>query len=743
MRRDNYLLAILEKAFTLAFPSNHPYHFPIIGFKEELASLTAADVKHFYHKYYHPERATLFLVGDLDLEQDVNFVADVFAAAQRSEGSERALFPPVIRATETVHTTIYQEIQMPYGCMYWAIPGRRQHAADVASIAGIILSNGQTGRLQHKLVDELKIADSIFCHPLVLDEAGLFLIAFTPKPGKMEECYEVIKKELEAVIQNGVTTEELQRVVAKQVMSFLMQMESHGMLVYRWIESFFTTGNELELFSRPEKIEAITTADIVDYMQQSLNPFLASTINLMPLPAAAKPLWQDSITKIRAQENAILQVHQRSAPVEAAKFVNSLEEPKTFAFDFPQPTNEFTLPCGLKVLVYVEKKLPIACAQFLFKLGNQLPQLKEGYLVEVMADLLIEGSAAASKKENTDCLDTLGVLGGFSPFGCFFSVTAANFAQAFEQFFRIMTTPKFDHTAFAKIKAICLNNIERQKDNPTARAIRALRQDLYAGTDYAWSFEQAVQFVKDIDLSIVRAKHQEFINPEAMVLSVVGDVDVVLLKSLLERLTTGWKSQHRYRPRIIPAPKLKSGLQLTIPMLRDQAVLIMGRGSKVDLHHPDATALKLLSRILFESLGSRIFELRARTGLFYTASGAFDPGTSKSKGSDFIWVMLNPENVARAEVMLAQMLTEIAEHGVTQEELEAAKQMLVQSLVRLASSNNALASTLAMLEEEGLGFDYYQTVRAEVQALTLEQINAVAKKHCTLEGMAKIQVGGT
>ncbi len=58
MYKDKYIRSMQEKAFCQTFPANHPYHFPIIGFKEELANLTAADLRTFYHKYYHPTAKT-------------------------------------------------------------------------------------------------------------------------------------------------------------------------------------------------------------------------------------------------------------------------------------------------------------------------------------------------------------------------------------------------------------------------------------------------------------------------------------------------------------------------------------------------------------------------------------------------------------------------------------------------------------------------------------------------------------
>lgn len=744
MRRDNHVLGIIEKAFNLAFPANHPYHFPIIGFKEELANLTAADVKKFYEKYYHPERATLFLVGDIDLEKDVNFVAEVFNALPATKSEALASFPPVIQLTETTHTTIYQEIQMSYSSMFWTIPGKAQGGVDTPTILAIILGNGQTGRLQQKLVDELKIADMVSCMPMMLNEAGLFFILFAPKAGQKDLCYKIISDELQSIIKDAPTAEELQRAVAKQNMMFFMQIEQHMALVYQWISSFFATRNEFDFFAYPEKIESLTTTDIQNYVQQKLHPFLASKIDLLPIEESKKPLWQDAITKIRAQENKILDVHQRTALVESPKFLNTLGEPKTFEFNFPEPTDIFTLPCGLKVLVRVDKKIPTISAQFAFKDAAYFKNAKEGSATELMTQLLIEGSKGSiGKQENTNRLDILGAMYGFSAATCSLNVTAANFPQALEQFFRIITEPQFEASAFAKVKEISLRNIDMVKDQPIQLAIRALWQELHKGTVLDWNFDAAKDFIKNLELSEMQALHEKTVCPQAMLLSLVGDINITELKTTLEKLTAGWGDPTKiFAKKILPNPKQTSALELKIPMLRDQAVLIFGRGNDVDFYHKDAVALKILSKILFEGMNSRMFKIRVKTGLFYTASGAFAPGDKHNNGSELVYALLNPANAQRTAELIAAMLAEVCANGVTKAELDAAKQMTLQMLVQIASNNSALASQFTMLENDEFGFDYYKKYWDTVQALTVAEINAVAKKHCSLAGMAKIQAGG-
>src|SRR3989339_694134 len=82
-------------------------------------------------------------------------------------------------------------------------------------------------------------------------------------------------------------------------------------------------------------------------------------------------------------------------------------------------------------------------------------------------------------------------------------------------------------------------------------------------------------------------------------------------------------------------------------MLRDQVMLLMGRPSNIDIYHDDYVPVKILDFIVFNSLGSRLFQLREQTGLFYTAFGMFAAGASRIFGFDYVGSILNLENVEK------------------------------------------------------------------------------------------------
>ena len=75
MYRDNYPRSLIMELMAALFP-DHPYHYPVIGFKQDLFDVHADQLRAFYKKHYWPNNATLVIVGDVDPE-------DAFAQAKK------------------------------------------------------------------------------------------------------------------------------------------------------------------------------------------------------------------------------------------------------------------------------------------------------------------------------------------------------------------------------------------------------------------------------------------------------------------------------------------------------------------------------------------------------------------------------------------------------------------------------------------------------------------------------------
>jgi len=158
-----------------------------------------------------------------------------------------------------------------------------------------------------------------------------------------------------------------------------------------------------------------------------------------------------------------------------------------------------------------------------------------------------------------------------------------------------------------------------------------------------------------------------------------------------------------------PSTKVESYTPQNIDhfMLRDQVVFLLGQPSSLTIDNPDLIPIKLLNIVSFSSLGSRLFELREATGMFYTATGVFGQGAAKEHGFDFMYVILSPDKLQEVEKQVKVLINEIGRKGIVQKELDVARRIYMKSLIDLSGKNENVANQLGRLETLGLGTDYF------------------------------------
>ena len=740
MYKDHYWKAMYERAMRIVFPSNHPYHFPIIGFKQELLNLSADDLKAFYKKYYHPSHATLFIVGDINDQEAFDLAKEHFASIPNNNGHLQASFPDLIPDPVSNHTCMYEDVKKEQLGFYWVMPGLKAGKQEVAALVEHVLGYGDSGRLVKKLVDEKKIATSVAASATSFMEAGLFFIFIEPVEGKRAECEEVVRTALQELIEKGVSESELAAAIKTKGRGFLERLQSHQSFVYSWLQSYFATRDEYDIFNRINRFQAINSEQIVSFIKMYLDPLFMNSIALLPLP-------QNQIEKFTAAralsdelDKKILAKHERTTPLEAPKLVHSLSEPEKLSFSFPKPQREITLPNGLKVLLCKHGHLPLVSAHLAYRDDDYLGSSLEGVKVNMMMTMLIEGSKHYTKQDNVAFFNEHGAAYGFDTSGIRLSLLNEGYEEVFNRLVWIASYPTFPHDALDKIKTIFVDSYERSKDQPASVMERSIKNVLYQGKDFGWTFDEAIQLINGLNRVDLCKLHMQFLCAHNMVLSVAGNFNLDDMQAIIEktfsRLPAGSMTEFKY-----PAPQFTPKKQVDEYMMRDQALLALFQPSSLNIYHEDLIPVRLLNVIAFNSLGSRLYALREKTGLFYSGFGAFAAAASREPGFDYVGAIVSLDKIDQAERMIRQMLHDFSEKGVLEKELKDARQIYLKGIIDKASTIGSIAGTIAKLDALKLDDDYYDKVLARIQEIDCVTLNKKAALYFKEENMARVRIG--
>lgn len=738
MYRDNLESKVFEKALELSFAPNHPYHFPIIGFKEQLANLHAPQLKDFYKRYYHPSKAAIFIIGDIDFSDAEIEVRKNFGHFTNPDTVYYPEFPGQSPELFSSDLTMYEEVEQEKLCYYWKVPGLAQINTALADVFFNVFASGANSRLYKALVDDKEIASDVELSADLMYQDGVMALFVTPNDKDFSVVRQVVAEEIAKILKDGFTAEEVDRAKLGIALNFVRKTEKWGDLVWDLMAETFITNDPKRVFGYLGELDAVTNVMVQDFFVQHVFADRVATISLRSLPGSMKSAWQKNLEYNKAAEAKILSNHLRTTPLEDAKRVHQLPKPEFFKTEFPQPEVYNSEKTGIKLLLYKKNPYPIAFFKLNFKNSYLLSKEQEGLLVDVMMQMLVEKSKKYSREESLEFLEGLGAQFNLDSDGVAVNCLAGNFASALHRVFEIFCEPVFESEALEKHRQILLSDLLEQADNPQRVGIRSFYKSCYPNSGFAWSHEEAVDFVQKITLADIVACHKKYCNPGAFFTAAAGQVDKAFLIDLLDQ------SFANIEPHELNFSRAEGVISVEtehVTMLRDQVVLLLARPSSLTISSPDYLPLSVLNLIMFYSLGSRLYQIREQKGLFYNIFGGFGLDASGLGSVDYICTMLNLEDVELAKSEILRIIEDAKQNGITQSELDDAKQVYLGSLVGMFSDTPAVMQVLVSLNLFDLSFDYYSNILDRLDRLTIEDVNDAAKRYIKMDQFMTVTVG--
>ena len=203
----------------------HPYHHPVIGYRQDLERLSVQQMRDYYHRHYGPNRAFLVVVGNIDRVRTAQRIRELFGPLPRVEDRKEPLAEPApIGERRAILRTPHSVTRLCFGFPTCRMGERDDYALDLLAHD---LGNSKNSRLYRRLVlkDEL-VTDVNVMNETRQEPGALFLLCELRdgvQPAKVEA---VVREEIEAQIREGVSKKDLARIRAQIKASFLFQDES-------------------------------------------------------------------------------------------------------------------------------------------------------------------------------------------------------------------------------------------------------------------------------------------------------------------------------------------------------------------------------------------------------------------------------------------------------------------------------------------------------------------------------------
>ena len=223
---DNPQANLQEHVEATAFLTS-PYHWPTIGWKEDIERFTLDDLKAHYKTYYNPVNAILVVVGDFKREE-------LFPRIQKAFGSITTGTPPNqekdVDPEQTGERKVFvkREAQLPYLVMGYHVPNLREPDSYALEVTAALFSAGKSSRLYQSLVRQKRLVLSVEAdHSLLSRDPSLFYLSAELLPGKeVKEVENALDQEMERLKEEFVGAHELEKAKNQLEASFIFGQDS-------------------------------------------------------------------------------------------------------------------------------------------------------------------------------------------------------------------------------------------------------------------------------------------------------------------------------------------------------------------------------------------------------------------------------------------------------------------------------------------------------------------------------------
>jgi len=203
----------LEKLLAMVYPDDFPYHWPVIGYMDDLDRAALGDFTDFFKKYYGPQNASLVIAGDFDEKSVKEYVEKYFSEIKNlaSLPKEKILFDFYNGGEK--RQTVKDKVQFPRLYLAYPMPAFGEKEMYAADLLSDVLSSGKSARLYRKLVHEKQICLDAFAALVPLEKSSLFIVMATAKPGiSIETVESETLKVIDDIINEEITDYEIERV---------------------------------------------------------------------------------------------------------------------------------------------------------------------------------------------------------------------------------------------------------------------------------------------------------------------------------------------------------------------------------------------------------------------------------------------------------------------------------------------------------------------------------------------------
>ncbi|MHA7900004.1 MAG: M16 family metallopeptidase [Henriciella sp.] len=741
---------VLHKAL---YPDDHPYNWQVIGSLADLQAAELSDVKEFFNDWYTPNNVTLVVAGDFDTEQAKAWVDRYFAEIPR--GPDIVPMEPRPGVVEETVKLFHEDnfAQLPQLTMVW--PTVEQYHPDSYPLAVLteLLTDGKEAPLNEVLIDEAKVAASVGAFSYDSELSGEMILQVSAFDGTdLDDVATALADGFARFESDPITADALQRVKTRQEVAFYDALNGVLGKGAQLAQYSIFAGDPGYIDEDLARLQAVTAEDVRRVYETYIKdqPFVATSF----VPRGQPELALEGSERAEVVIEPIVQGAEAEVdPTSSTEYertpslIDRTVEPPY------GPTPQLATPevwkaetaNGIKVFGITDSELPLVRFSLQMEGGHLLDTPETAGTANLLAEILTKGTATKTPAELDNAFALLGADVSVNVNNESFEITgqtlARNFAETIALVEEALLEPRWDAEEFELAQARTRDAIQAASARPNAIATRAFNYVTYgADSMRALSTLGSISTLDAISLEDLKIWRAENLSPHLASMRVVGDVTEADVSAALQGLTERWERVE---------VELKTSQQPEAPT-ESTVYFYDVPGSSQSVFRFGYPALKRtnpefnLAGVMNYRLGGGGFasrltqELREGKGYTYGIGSSFS-GTEQV-GTFSIGSGVRSNVTLEAAALTRDIMSDYAA-TFTEEDLEVTKSFFTKSQARRFESLGAKLSVISDIADYGLPNDYVAQQIAEVEALTVPRVVALAETYIRPGAMNYVIVG--
>lgn len=719
----------------------HNYGKTTIGNRADIERVPIANLQEFYRRFYRPENALLIIAGKFDRDKALELTAKYFAPLKNPEARLNKTYTeePVQDGERSVR--VRRVGSVPLVGVVYHIPAGGHAEFPAVDVLSAILTADVSGRLYKSLVETKKAATVSGFNYRSHDPGVMVITAQCAAEQPPGEVLAAMLASIDEVAQKGVTAEEVERARTMFLKRRELEAADSSRLAIS-LSNWASQGDWRLYFLYRDRMEKVTAEEVS-----------AAAAKYLKADNRTVGIFEPVASPDRSSVPQLVDLQEAVDGYAGREEVATGENFEVTPANIEQRTKRVDLRSGVKAAL-IEKKTRNNAVTLRLALRYGTVESLRGQTgpCEILPQLMLRGTKALSRQEIDDALDKLRAQVSITgrPGELVVSVNARRqtLPEVLTLLRQVLREPSLPEKELELLKQEALAELKSSLTDPQALAqtLVAAHVSPYPQDDprHVATIPEDIATVESTDRKAIVSLYERFLGGQHGELAIVGDFDAKEIVPAVESLLDGWKSAENFER--IPRPSVRDvtgGIEKILTPDKQNAVYYAAQSFPMrdtDAEYPALTVGNFIlgGGALASRLGDRV---RQKEGLSYgirstLQSSALDPQTVFS-----VMAISNPGNMPKVQTAITEEVEKLLKDGVTDAELELARQGWLQ-LQQVTRSNDAqLATILSTNLLAGRTMSHQAKVDEAIGSLKPQQVVEALRKRIDLKKLFVVTAG--